>query len=142
MDMHMERPDLSATRRQVDDLLARDSVVRLLGIRIDTATADAVRLSWKPSPDLVNGHGLLHGGLVFLLADTALAYLCAASGRSVVTRSAEVVFVAPGVGGAFVAEARFRNVSGRTVICDVQIVRSDGVVCAEFRGQARVIENI
>ena len=48
------------------------------------------------SEAMVNGHGIAHGGYVFLLADTAFAFACNTYGEATVARAADIVFVAPG----------------------------------------------
>ena len=45
--------------------------------------------------DMVNGHDIAHGGLVFALADTAFACACNSWGPVTVAAGAEIVFVAP-----------------------------------------------
>ena len=49
---------------------------------------------------MVNGHGIAHGGYVFLLADTAFACACNSHGPVTVAAGAEINFVAPARGPA------------------------------------------
>ena len=57
-------------------------------------------------PDMVNGHDIAHGGLVFALADTAFACACNSHGPVTVAAGAEIVFVAPArLGDVLEAEA-------------------------------------
>src|ERR1700709_2163888 len=51
-------------------------------------------------PDMVNGHDLAHGGLIFTLADTAFACACNSWGPVTVAAGGEIVFIAPGPLGA------------------------------------------
>jgi acyl-CoA thioesterase len=43
---------------------------------------------------MVNGHGMCHGGYVFLLADTAFAFACNTYGDVRVAAGCEIVFAA------------------------------------------------
>jgi acyl-CoA thioesterase len=88
---------------------------------------------------MVNGHGLTHGGYVFLLADTAFACACNSYGPVTVAAGAEVTFLRPSrAGDVLEARAAERSASGRSGIYDVT-VRRDGDVVAEFRGRSRQV---
>jgi len=88
---------------------------------------------------MMNGHGMAHGGFVFLLADTAFASACNSHGPVTVAAGADITFLQPvNAGDVLEARARERVVSGRSGIYDVTVLR-DGDVIAEFRGRSRVI---
>ena len=97
------------------------------------------RLRMTIADTMVNGHGIAHGGYVFLLADSAFAYACNTHDAVTVAASADVVFVAPARGGDVLeADAVERTRSGRSGIYDVTVRRvPDGEVVAEFRGGSR-----
>jgi len=86
---------------------------------------------------MVNGHGIAHGGYVFLLADTAFACACNSRGVVTVAAGADISFVAPVREGAVLVAVAAERVSfGRSGIYDVT-VRSGDQVVAEFRGRSR-----
>jgi acyl-CoA thioesterase len=121
----------------VETMMANDEASRGLGIElIDQGEGRAVtRMTVRD--DMVNGHAMAHGGLVFALADTAFACACNSFGPVTVVVSAEVVFVAPArAGDVLVAEAVLRTRFGRSGLYDVT-VRRDGEVIAEFRGRSQ-----
>jgi acyl-CoA thioesterase len=129
--------DDAATR--VDALRAVDDAIEHLGVEIVAVTAGSVELALTVEPSMTNGHGILHGGYLFLLADTALAYCCASLDRASVTRTADIAFLAPAMLGSRVsAVAEVRVSSGRTTICDVRL-DADGVRLAEFRGHGVLV---
>lgn len=91
--------------------------------------------------EMVNGHGITHGGYVFLLADTAFACACNSEGAVTVATGADVNFLAATrPGDVLTARAERRTQRGRTGLYDVTVTRSydagDEVV-AEFRGRSR-----
>ena len=89
---------------------------------------------------MVNGHGIAHGGYIFLLADTAFAFACNTYEIATVAAAADVVFVAPArEGDRLVAEAVERVRFGRSGVYDVTVRRADGEVVAEFRGNSRAL---
>jgi acyl-CoA thioesterase len=117
-------------------MMARDEASRGLGIElVDHAEGRAVtRMTVRA--DMVNGHAVAHGGLIFTLADTAFACACNSYGPVTVAAAAEIVFVAPAhAGDVLTAEAVVRTRFGRAGVYDVT-VRRDGDVIAEFRGRS------
>ncbi|AXH97020.1 hydroxyphenylacetyl-CoA thioesterase PaaI [Ornithinimicrobium avium] len=88
---------------------------------------------------MVNGHGIMHGGFLFTLADSTFALACNATGRPTVAAGADITFLTAGrLDDVLVAEARERITYGRSGITDVTVNReSDGAVVAEFRGRSR-----
>jgi acyl-CoA thioesterase len=90
----------------------------------------------------VNGHGVCHGGYLFLLADTAFAYACNSFGTPTVAAGGEISFLQPGrLGDELVAHAALRSEVGRSGIYDVT-VRAGDVVVAEFRGRSRSVPSM
>jgi acyl-CoA thioesterase len=119
---------------RVDALRAVDGAIDHLGVEIVAAAAGSVELALQVEPTMANGHGIVHGGYLFLLADTAFAYCCASLDRPSVTRTADIAFLAPAsVGARVTARAEVRLSQGRTTICDVRL-DADGKPVAEFRG--------
>ena len=120
----------------VEAMMANDAASRGLGIElVDQGEGRAVtRMTVRQ--DMVNGHAMAHGGLIFALADTAFACACNSFGPVTVAASAEIVFVAPArTGDVLVAEAVLRTRFGRSGLYDVTVCR-DGDVIAEFRGRS------
>jgi acyl-CoA thioesterase len=119
---------------------AGDAASRGLGMTLDQVAAGQARMSMQVRPDMVNGHGVCHGGFIFALADSAMAFAANAYGERAVAQHAGVTFVRPGrLGEILVAEAMERSRLGRSGIYDVRVTgSSDGSVVAEFRGHTRL----
>ncbi|RDI68072.1 acyl-CoA thioesterase [Nocardia pseudobrasiliensis] len=110
-----------------------------MGMRLIDAGAGAAVVAMTVRADMVNGHGITHGGYVFALADTAFAVACNGYGRTAVAAGASIAFLAPTrCGDELVAEASERVRRGRSGIYDVTVRRGE-VVVAEFRGNSRDI---
>lgn len=94
----------------------------------------------KAWPDMLNGHGSVHGGLIFALADTAFAYACDARNISTVAQQASIIFVSPAtVGEILIAEAHEVTVAGRSGVYAVEVQSRDGRVVAIFQGLSRAV---
>ena len=116
---------------------SRDRAAQALGMRIDSVAPGRASLSMPVRSDMVNGHHICHGGLIFALADTAFAYACNAYNRNTVASGCNIDFVAPGKeGDTLQAEAVERALSGRTGVYDVTVRDSAGKTVALFRGKS------
>lgn len=110
-----------------------------LGIELVEAAPGAATLRMTVTGAMVNGHGIAHGGYVFLLADSAFACACNSHGPVTVAAAADIAFIAPvREGDVLDAVATERVRFGRSGIYDVTVLRGDEVV-AEFRGHSRTI---
>src|SRR4051812_6753649 len=117
-------------------MLAADRASAALGIDVVEHGPGWARARMTVRPDMVNGHDLAHGGLLFALADTAFACACNGWGPVTVAAGAEITFLAPArLGDELEAHAQLRSRRGRTGIYDVTVRRGEDVV-AEFRGRS------
>ena len=124
-------------RTAAHDMFDRDSASRSLGMELVEAGAGAAVVRMPVTDAMVNGHGMAHGGFVFLVADTAFACACNSFGPVTVAASADIVFVAPArAGDVLEAEAVLRTRFGRAGLYDVTVRRGGGDVIAEFRGRS------
>src|SRR3954467_5800889 len=122
-------------------MMAADRASAALGIEVTDSGPGWARARMTVRPDMVNGHDLAHGGLVFALADTAFACACNSHGPVTVAAGAEIVFVRPAkLGDVPEAGAAGRTVFGRSGIYDVTVRRGDEVI-AEFRGRSQQVRS-
>jgi acyl-CoA thioesterase len=90
--------------------------------------------------DMVNGHGVCHGGLIFALADSAFAFACNSHGDNTVAAGAAIEFLAPGrQGDLLTATAQERWRTGRTGIYEIEVRNQRGEAIALFRGRSHQI---
>lgn len=119
---------------------SRDHAAQALGIRIETVGPGTAKLTMSVRPDMVNGHAICHGGLIFTLADTAFAYACNAYNQNTVASACNIDFLAPGQQGqTLIAEAVERSLSKRTGVYDVTVRDATGKTVALFRGKSHRI---
>ncbi len=120
---------------------AEDRTCQSLGIVVSDIATGWARLQMRVEESMVNMHGTVHGGYLFLLADAAFAYAANTHGPTAVAQSAQAAFLRPAVpGDVLVAEAEERSRIGLNGIYDVTVRRpSDETVIAEFRGHSVVL---
>jgi acyl-CoA thioesterase len=110
----------------------------LLGIALEHVSVGHARASMVLTPATLNGHGNAHGGMLFLLADTAFAYACNSRNIATVAQAASIAFLSPGAPGELItAEASESAAVGRGGIYDVRLTGDDGRVVAIFQGISR-----
>jgi acyl-CoA thioesterase len=124
---------------RVRAMLEQDAATAALGIEVVALAPGRATMRMTVRPDMVQGHGTCHGGIVFSLADSAFAAAC--NGRSrgpVFAASAEITWVAPAfLGDTLVADAVEHTRYGRNGVTDVAVSRQgDGALLALFRGRS------
>jgi phenylacetic acid degradation protein PaaD len=126
-------------REQARAMYAADTATRELGITLLEVAPGRATMSMRVRPQMVNGHGICHGGYLFLLADSAFAFACNTYGHPVVASGADISFLAPvREGDTLLAEAVERVVRGRSGLYDVRVTR-DGEPVLEVRGRSRAL---
>ncbi len=120
-------------------MFAADRASRGLGIELLSAGDGNASVRMTVTAAMVNGHGIAHGGYLFLFADCAFACACNSHGPVTVAAGADIDFVAPArQGDVLTAVASERTRFGRSGIYDVSVLRGDEVI-AEFRGRSRTV---
>jgi acyl-CoA thioesterase len=110
------------------------------GIKIEAAREGYARVSMRIRPDMLNGHGIAHGGMIFALADTAFAYVCNGANHASVAAQASIVFLGKAEEGeTLVAEAEEVAREGRAGATRVSVKTSEGRPVAEFTGYSRTL---
>ncbi len=121
-------------------MLAAEGTGTAWGIRIEEARSGYARVSMQLRDDMLNGHRIAHGGIVFALADTAFAYVCNGRNERTVAAQAGIVFLGSAEAGeTLIAEAEELATSGRSGVTRVAVRTADGSAVAEFTGYSRTI---
>ena len=117
-----------------EDDASKDLGMEILQIKPGEAT-----LAMTIKPHMVNGHGIAHGGFIFLLADSAFAFACNSHNARAVAAQCNISFIRPGkLGDRLVAVAREISRTGRSGIYDIRVSVDDTAI-AEMRGHSRTI---
>ncbi len=135
--------DLNAdqlARACADTMFANDRASRTLGMSIETISSGRAVLTMVVRDDMVNGHNICHGGMIFTLADSAFACACNSHNFSAVAAGARIDFLAPGrLGDQLTAVAQQNSQGKRSGVYDVSVSNQAGSVIALFRGNSQRI---
>lgn len=116
---------------------SRDRAAQALGMKIVRVQPGSALLTMPVRTDMVNGHHICHGGLIFTLADTAFAYACNSYNRNTVASACHIDFLAPAKEADILeAEAIEQSASGRTGVYDITVRTTHGKLIALFRGKS------
>jgi acyl-CoA thioesterase len=130
-------------RRCAQAMYEADRASQALGMEIVEVAAGRATVRMTVTPEMVNGHGIGHGGYTFMVADSAFAFACNGYDLVTVAAACDIVFVAPTrPGDVLEATAIERLRTGRRGVYDVTVTRQPGQdgdaaepeVVAEFRG--------
>lgn len=122
-------------------MMERDRASAALGMRVEVDEPGFCVVSMVVRPDMLNGFGITHGGVVFALADTAFAVACNEDDRVTVAAGADISFLrSTREGQTLTASARRTALSGRTGVYDVTVTDETGQAVAEFRGRSVVTD--
>jgi acyl-CoA thioesterase len=139
VSQHIEPPtddELHRVQAAVQSLYLADRASQLLGIEILDVAPGRVRVAMTVRPDMVNGHGMCHGGIIFALADSAFAFACNSHGDPMVAAGANIEFLKPSPSGERVtAIAAEISRTPRHGIYDVSVTSASGEIVAHFRGR-------
>jgi len=123
-----------------EKLYGSDQASQMLGMTIDSIAPGSARVSMRVRPDMVNGHGICHGGLIFALADSAFAFACNSHGDNTVAAGAAIEFLAPGrIGDRLTASASERWRAGRSGIYEIEVRNDRDEAVALFRGRSHQV---
>ena len=120
----------------VRSLYQADRASQSLGIDILEVAAGRVQIAMTVRSNMLNGHGMCHGGIIFAFADSAFAIACNSYGHPMVAAGASIEFLAPTPGGErVIATATEVSRGARHGIYDVAVTTAAGAVLAQFRGR-------
>ena len=127
--------------RAVDALYGRDRASQSLGMSVTTVRPGFAQVTMAVRPDMVNGHGLCHGGLIFALGDSAFAFACNTYDEATVGAAASIDFLASArAGDTLTVEARELWRTRRNGLYEIVIFNGHGERLALLRGRSYRID--
>jgi len=127
--------------RAAGALYERDRASQALGMHLAAVRPGWARVTMRVRGDMVNGHQVCHGGLLFALADSAFAFACNSHNESTVAAAASIDFLAGArEGDELTAEASELWRTRRNGIYEISIHNQRGERIALFRGRSYRID--
>jgi acyl-CoA thioesterase len=126
---------ISKAEEVLHRMLAKDAFSKLLGLEVDEVGEGYCRLHFKVREDMLNGFGILHGGVTYAAADSAFAFACNSHGRLSVALSTNMDYLeASKLGDSLTVEAKEESLKNKVGVYHIRITNQDEVLVALFKG--------
>lgn len=120
-----------------DRLWATDWASQALGMAVTQIGPGAATVTMTVRRDMLNGHGICHGGMVTTLADSCFAFACNAYNEFTVAAGFTVDLHRPAYeGDVLTARATEVEKGGRLGLYDIEVSNQHGKPVARFRGRS------
>ena len=119
----------------VEHMMRHDRFSQWLGISVLHVEAGHSRLEMLVRDEMINGFGIVHGGIAFSLADSAFAFACNNRNEVSVALDTSIQFTRPvQVGDRLTAEARELHNGRSTGLYQITITNQHGHMVGLFKG--------
>lgn len=119
----------------VAHMMKHDFFSQWMGIEVLEVSLGHCRIKMQVKKEMLNGFGILHGGVSFAMADSALAFASNNHGRLSVALSNSISYPNPAIeGDVLTAEAKELILGYKTATYDITIKNQEGKDVALFRG--------
>ena len=128
---------MTDTEKVVATMLGQDNFSKWLGIIVDEYKEGYCRLHYTITEDMLNGFGIVHGGIVFSAADSAFAFACNSHGRVSVALDVHISFIkAARAGEVLTVTAKEIHTGNKTSFYDIMVTNEREEIVAVFKGTA------
>jgi len=119
----------------VAHMMRHDLFSQWLGIEVLEIREGYSRIRMTVRPEMVNGFGIVHGGIAFSLADSAFAFACNNRNNLSVALDTSINFIKPvHIDDVLTAEARELHNGKSTGLYDINITNQREHLIARFKG--------
>ena len=122
-------------RNVVDHMMYHDKFSEWMGIKVIEIREGYSRISMEIREEMLNGFGIVHGGIPFSMADSAFAFACNNRNVLSVALDTAINFLKPvHVGDVLTAEAKELHNGKSTGLYHITISNQHDHVVALFKG--------
>jgi acyl-CoA thioesterase len=119
----------------VAKMMEEDLFSQWLGIQVITITEGYSRIKMTVRGEMMNGLGIVHGGIAFSLADSAFAFACNSRNNLSVALDTSINFIKPvHLEDVLVAEAKEIHNGKSTGLYQITIFNQRDHIVAVFKG--------
>ena len=116
-------------------MMEKDYCSQWMGINAIILEEGHCKIQMTVKKEMLNGYGILHGGIAYTFADSAFAFASNSYGRLAVSINGSMTYSKSAVQGQVLyAEAKALNVTHKTADFDVNVSDEKGVIYYHFRG--------
>lgn len=121
----------------VNRMLEKDRFSEWMGLKVLSIAEGSACVQMEVTTDMLNGFDVLHGGVVFALADSAFAFAANARNNLTLALDAQISFLKKsGVGDILTATVEELHNGKTTGVYEVKVTNQSNELIAAFRGTA------
>ncbi|GAB5466751.1 MAG: hydroxyphenylacetyl-CoA thioesterase PaaI [Candidatus Kapaibacteriales bacterium] len=119
----------------VSKMMEGDFFSQWMGVEVLEVSEGSSLLSMIVRKEMLNGFSILHGGVSYALADSALAFAANSHGIKCVSTTINMSYPASAQeGDQLIAEATEISITKRTAVYDIEITNQNGEKVGLMRG--------
>jgi acyl-CoA thioesterase len=128
---------MSLAEKVLKKMTDEDAFSRWMGLVVDGIGAGTCHLHYTILPEMLNGFGMVHGGIVFSAADSAFAFACNSHGRLAVALDVAITFTKSAkIGEILRVEAKEVHLGNKISLYDITTRNEKDEIVAVFKGTA------
>jgi acyl-CoA thioesterase len=104
------------------------------GLYIIDAKENYAKIGVDITEKSLNPYGIVHGGLIYTLADSVMGIALATGGRTGVTLNCNIDYLAPGVGKKLIADTEIVKDGKNIVVIRVKVTNEEDTLIATATG--------
>ncbi len=121
---------------KITALMRRDAFAKHLGIELVEVAPGRAKVKMTFGDEHKNSVGMVHGGVMFTVADYAFAVACNSYGTLALAIDCHISYLRPPEGDTLVAEATEVSKSRRLGTYSISVSDGEGNLVAMFQGMA------
>ena len=126
---------MASPEQVIEHMLQHDRFSQWLGISILEIKEGYSKIKMTVREEMLNGFGIVHGGIAFSLADSAFAFACNNRNNLSVALDTSINFIKPvHPGDELIAEAKELHNGRSTGLYHISIYNQNNHLVAQFKG--------
>jgi acyl-CoA thioesterase len=126
---------MTTPQQVVTHMMEKDLFSQWLGISVIEIKEGYSKIQMEVRPEMINGLGIVHGGIAFSFADSAFAFACNNRNNLSVALDTSINFLKPvHVADVLIAETKEIHNGKSTGLYQVEIKNQNNIVVAIFKG--------
>lgn len=125
----------SSPQQIIETLLRQDPFSNWMKVKIIGAGEGHCKIQCRIRDNMTNGFGITHGGIIFSIADTALAFSASTYGKVALALDNSISFTNKSVAGDILtASSSAINITRKIGLFDVRIKNQNNITIAMMKG--------
>lgn len=121
----------------IETMMQHDPFSQWLGLVLDDYGAGFCKLHFTIRAEMLNGFGIVHGGVVFSAADSAFAFACNSHGRLSVALDVQISFIRSAkTGDVLHVDAKEVHLGNKTSFYEISVTNEQKEIVATFKSTA------